>query len=818
MGILFALSLLVSILFGHGLYESTSVQAQPAPTQIQNQAQASYVPDGAVDPILLPPAVTTVLVAPPAPPALRIVKTVDRTTATPGEVAGYQIVVTNVSTTTANPVTITDQLPRGLIYVDNSIQALPNPPTQVTNTGSTFTLTFGALAPGQAITVNYQVRVTPDAVNGNGVNTAQASAPGAPTVTATAQIAITPPPPPLLQIVKTVDRTTVVPGDVATYQVVVTNVSTTVANPVTVTDQLPRGFVYVDNSVQATPTQPTQVVNTGSTLTFAFGALAPGQSITVTYRVQVTPDAVNGNGLNTAQASTPGIPPITSTAQVTTGAPPPALPQLQIVKTPNRTAATPGEVVAYQVVVTNTSNVVANPVTIADQLPQGFVYVDNSVQATPAQPTQVANTGSVLIFSFGALAPGQSITVNYQVRVTPEAVNGNGLNTAQASTPGVPPITAIARVVPNPPPPPQLQLVKTVARQSVAPGEVVDYRLVVTNVSTVTANPVTVTDQLPVGLVYVQGSIQATPNPPTEVVATDSRFTLTFATLPPGQAITVNYQVRVTPDAVRGNGINTAQVQAPGIPPIAAEATVAISSPPRLQIVKTSDRAAAEPGDVVVYRLVVTNVSNVVADPVTITDQLPRGLAYVPNSVQATPNPPTQITTTDSTLNLTFGALQPGQSISVAYAVLMTPDSVRGDGRNVAQASAPGAVPVVATYQITVRPGILADCGTLLGRVFVDKNFDGQQQPGEPGVPNAVIFMDDGNRILTDADGLFSLINVLPGYRVGTLDLYSLPGYTLAPNLYRIEENSVSRMARLSPGGLARMNFAVTPTFGEEQP
>jgi uncharacterized repeat protein (TIGR01451 family) len=239
---------------------------------------------------------------------------------------------------------------------------------------------------------------------------------------------------------------------------------------------------------------------------------------------------------------------------------------------------------------------------------------------------------------------------------------------------------------------------------------------------------------------------------------------------------------------------------------------------PRLQIVKTADRAAAEPGDIAVYRLLVTNISTQVADPVTITDQLPRGLRYVPDSVRAEPNPPTQVVSTDSTLTLTFGALAPNESITVVYAVLMTPDAVRGDGRNVAQASAPGFEPVVATYQITVRPGILADCGTILGRVFVDKNFDGQQQPGEPGVPNAVIFMDDGNRILTDPDGLFSLANVLPGYRVGTLDLYSLPGYTLAPNLYRIEENSVSRMARLSPGGLARMNFAVTPTFGEEQP
>jgi uncharacterized repeat protein (TIGR01451 family) len=236
-----------------------------------------------------------------------------------------------------------------------------------------------------------------------------------------------------------------------------------------------------------------------------------------------------------------------------------------------------------------------------------------------------------------------------------------------------------------------------------------------------------------------------------------------------------------------------------------------------LQIVKTADRAAAEPGDVVIYRILISNPSTRTAAPLTVTDQLPRGLQYVPNSVQTAPQQPTQQTLTDSNLTLTFASLDPGASISVAYAVLITPDAVQGDGRNVAQATAPGFPPVTAPFQITVRPGIVADCGTIVGRVFVDRNFDGQQQAGEPGVPNAVIFMDDGNRILTDPDGLFSLINVLPGYRVGTLDLYSLPGYTLAPNLYRIEENSVSRFARLSPGGLARMNFAVTPTFGEEQ-
>ncbi len=76
--------------------------------------------------------------------------------------------------------------------------------------------------------------------------------------------------------------------------------------------------------------------------------------------------------------------------------------------------------------------------------------------------------------------------------------------------------------------------------------------------------------------------------------------------------------------------------------------------------------------------------------------------------------------------------------------------------------------------------------------------------------------MENGNRITTDPNGLFSVANVLPGNHTGALDLSSLPGYTLAPNRKFKERNSQSRLVRLQPGGLVRMNFAVTPTFGQE--
>lgn len=247
-----------------------------------------------------------------------------------------------------------------------------------------------------------------------------------------------------------------------------------------------------------------------------------------------------------------------------------------------------------------------------------------------------------------------------------------------------------------------------------------------------------------------------------------------------------------------------------------------------LEIVKSADRASAEPGDTVVYRLQIKNSGTSTVNGVQVVDRLPRGFKLIDKSVRASVGGQqvnlSSVNLDEDNRKVTFSypTLQPKETLTIVYAALITPEAIRGSGRNIASAAArgPGGSEVnsgTASYKVEVRPGILSDCGTIIGRVFVDKNFDGEQQPGEPGVPNAVIFMDDGNRITTDEAGLFSLAYVISGYRTGTLDLTSLPGYTIAPNQYRIEANSTARLVKLAPGSMARMNFAVTPTFKEGQ-
>ncbi|NEZ63973.1 DUF11 domain-containing protein [Leptolyngbyaceae cyanobacterium CCMR0082] len=248
--------------------------------------------------------------------------------------------------------------------------------------------------------------------------------------------------------------------------------------------------------------------------------------------------------------------------------------------------------------------------------------------------------------------------------------------------------------------------------------------------------------------------------------------------------------------------------------------------PNQVSITKTADRAAAQPGDTVVYRLELRNLTDIELESITVEDILPQGFQLIPESITGVLNEQTvALDAQASGSEIIFTTTTPlpvDASMSVLYAVRVTPDALRGDGENSASVSAERSDNQFfvqdgpSIHRLVIDPGILTDCATLIGRVFVDKNFDGEQQPGEAGIPNAVVFLDDGNRIVTDADGLYSVECMLPGTRSGVLDLTSLPGYTLAPNLYFNERNSQSRMVNIAPGGMVRMNFGVTPTFQEE--
>jgi uncharacterized repeat protein (TIGR01451 family) len=244
-----------------------------------------------------------------------------------------------------------------------------------------------------------------------------------------------------------------------------------------------------------------------------------------------------------------------------------------------------------------------------------------------------------------------------------------------------------------------------------------------------------------------------------------------------------------------------------------------------IQITKTADRAAAEPGDTVIYRLSVRNLNSVDANNIELSDVLPLGFTFIPRSLRAElGGSPVPVTATQNGSNITMqlsANLAPEAVVNIAYAVQLNPDSLRGSGENIASVIArradTGAIlrDGPARAKLRIKPGILSDCGTIIGRVFEDLNFDGEQQSGEKGIANAVVILDDGTRITTDDRGIFSIANVLSGSRTGALDLTSVPGFAIAPNKVIKERNSQVRLVKLEPAGLVRMNFAVTPAVAK---
>jgi uncharacterized repeat protein (TIGR01451 family) len=280
--------------------------------------------------------------------------------------------------------------------------------------------------------------------------------------------------------------------------------------------------------------------------------------------------------------------------------------------------------------------------------------------------------------------------------------------------------------------------------------------------------------------------------------------------------------------------IRVANAEATGLSLAVLNFSIGTCDAQSLKITKSADRANAEAGDTVIYRLSIRNLGSAGLTNLSVADILPKGFQFVNNSARAeVAGQPVGVTTSQNGQTITFqtvgatlpsGTTNQNQVLNIAYAAQLTPDSIRGTGVNVASVFGQRAdngqrvQDGPATHKLRVRSGLLSDCGTIIGRVFNDKNFDGEQQPGEPGIPNAVIILDDGNRITTDKDGLYSVANVVAGQRTGVLDATSVRGYTLAPNKLVRERNSQSRLVNLAPGSLVRMNFAVTPAAKEEKP
>lgn len=101
-------------------------------------------------------------------------------------------------------------------------------------------------------------------------------------------------------------------------------------------------------------------------------------------------------------------------------------PKFEVTKSANISVAQPGDVITYQVVVTNTGSADANVVVMFDASPEGTTLVANSV-TIDGVPQPGADPSNL---SLGTVASGQTVVIEYQLLVTCNPASGQFVNEA----------------------------------------------------------------------------------------------------------------------------------------------------------------------------------------------------------------------------------------------------------------------------------------------------------------------------------------------------------------------------------------------------
>jgi uncharacterized repeat protein (TIGR01451 family) len=350
----------------------------------------------------------------------------------------------------------------------------------------------------------------------------------------------------LVTLTKLVDRTTATTGDVLSYTLTYDVTGTAPATTLMVSDPIPLGTTYVPGSLASDGTAQTDATGDdaawfdvpGNRVVFTLGDVASGQHGTLALQVRIAagvPDATPiSNRGGAVYGTRAGPDSVTSNVAVTTV----IHAQLALGKTLLGPAtARIGETVSYTLVAANHSATMpAHAVTLADTLPAGLEFVS----ASPAASV----SGTVVSWTIGDLAPGDSVSVALTVRVSDQVRDTVSVsNVAVVASANAAPQSATAEPValvgllPN-----QLGLEKSADVLETGLGETVPYTLVLRNSGDNPLHDLRIVDSLPEGGRYAAGSALGA-----DSVHADGRA-LTFfwsGPLAPGATHTVRYAVAI---------------------------------------------------------------------------------------------------------------------------------------------------------------------------------------------------------------------------------------------------------------------------------
>ena len=195
-----------------------------------------------------------------------------------------------------------------------------------------------------------------------------------------------------------------------------------------------------------------------------------------------------------------------------------------------------------------------------------------------------------------------------------------------------------------------------------------------------------------------------------------------------------------------------------------------------------------------------------------IVDIIPPGFDYVADSALVNG---VALEPTIAGRNLTFDGLDvfpnAGGDITIELTLIATVAVTTGPHVNTAQLIDPATDIVVGTARATVT--VLAehvfDCGDIIGKVFDDRNRNGTQDEGEPGLAGVRLVTVKGVLITTDKHGRFHVTCAdVPDADIGSNFILKLDTRTLPSGFKMTTANP--RIVRLTAGKASKLNFGAS--------
>ncbi|AQR72875.1 carboxypeptidase regulatory-like domain-containing protein [Sphingomonas sp. LM7] len=244
------------------------------------------------------------------------------------------------------------------------------------------------------------------------------------------------------------------------------------------------------------------------------------------------------------------------------------------------------------------------------------------------------------------------------------------------------------------------------------------------------------------------------------------------------------------------------------IDPIIARTLLA----PQLVLEKTASVREASPGEFVQYRLDLRYVGlSPTVSEVVIDDTLPTGLRYRPGTTRGAPEP--TVSADGRKLSFTLPRMMGEGSAAISYILSVAPGARQGDAVNRAIAWTVAGRSNEASALVRIRPLLMTDAMTLLGRVT--EGGCGDPLRHRKGVAGIRVVIEDGSFTVTDANGFYHFEGVRPGTHVVQLDTASLP-VTHAPATCdrdtRSAGSDISRFVEGQGGSLQRADFQLVLT------